>query len=49
MVLGLALTQRWDDLTALRFAAAAAALKCQRSPGILGAPRLHEVLALLTV
>ena len=47
--LGLALTQRWDDLTALRFAAAAAALKCQRSPGILGAPRLHEVLALLTV
>jgi len=45
--LGLALAQRWDDVTALRFAAAAAALKCQRSPGILGAPRLHEVLALL--
>ena len=45
--LGLALAQRWDDLTAVRFAAAAAALKCQRSPGILGAPRLHEVLALL--
>ena len=46
--LGLALTQRWDDLTALRFASAAAALKCQRAPGILGAPRLHEVLALLS-
>lgn len=46
--LGLALTQRWDDLMALRFATAAAALKCQRSPGILGAPRLHEVLALLS-
>jgi sulfofructose kinase len=46
--LGLALTQRWDDVTALRFAAAAAALKCQRSPGILGAPHLHEVLALLS-
>jgi sulfofructose kinase len=46
--LGLALTQRWDDVTALRFAAAAAALKCQRAPGILGAPRLHEVLALLS-
>jgi sulfofructose kinase len=45
--LGLALTQRWDDLTALRFAAAAAALKCQRPHGILGSPRLHEVLALL--
>ena len=46
--LGLALAQRWDDVTALRFASAAAALKCQRSPGILGAPRLHEVLALLS-
>jgi sulfofructose kinase len=46
--LGLALAQHWDDLTALRFAAAAAALKCQRSPGILGAPRLHDVLALLS-
>jgi sulfofructose kinase len=46
--LGLALAQRWDDRTALRFASAAAALKCQRSPGILGAPRLHEVLALLS-
>ena len=46
--LGLALAQRWDDSTALRFASAAAALKCQRSPGILGAPRLHEVLALLS-
>ena len=45
--LGLALAQCWDDLTALRFAAAAAALKCQRGPGILGAPRLHEVLSLL--
>ena len=45
--LGLALTQRWDDVTALRFAAAAAALKCQRPHGILGSPRLHEVLALL--
>lgn len=46
--LGLALAQRWDDLTSLRFASAAAALKCQRAPGILGAPHLHEVLALLS-
>ena len=46
--LGLALAQRWDDVAALRFASAAAALKCQRPPGILGAPRLHDVLALLS-
>lgn len=36
-----------DDGTAMRFAAAAAALKCQRPDGVMGAPRRGEVERLL--
>lgn len=45
--LGLALAQGQGDAQALRFAAAAAALKCQRPDGIQGAPTRAEVLALI--
>lgn len=43
----LALAEGDDEIGALRFAAAAAALKCARFGGISSAPRRHEVEALL--
>ena len=45
--LGVALAGGREPLQALRFAAAAAALKCTRAGGVLGAPTLPEVEALL--
>ena len=45
--LGLALSEGQTDDNALRFAAAAAALKCQRPDGIQGAPTRAEVQALI--
>lgn len=45
--LAVALGERLDDRQALRFGAAAAALKCARPDGVLGAPRRDEVVALL--
>jgi sulfofructose kinase len=45
--LGLALAEGQPDEQALRFAAAAAALKCQRPDGIQGAPSRAEVQALM--
>jgi sulfofructose kinase len=45
--LAVALADGQGDVAALRFAAAAAALKCQRADGVLGAPRRAEVDALL--
>ncbi len=46
--LGLALAEGQRDQDALRFAAAAAAIKCSRPDGIAGAPTRSEVEALLT-
>lgn len=46
--LGLALAEGADDLDALRFAAAAAALKCTAGPGVRGAPDRQAVEALLS-
>ena len=43
----LALAEGRDEVTAMRFGAAAAALKCTRFGGISGTPRRHEVEALL--
>ena len=45
--LGLALAEGQRDQDALRFAAAAAAIKCSRPDGIAGAPTRSEVEALL--
>lgn len=45
--LGVALAEGLDDVAALRFAAAAAALKCTAGPGVLGAPGRPAVQALL--
>jgi sulfofructose kinase len=45
--LGVALAEGLDDAAALRFAAAAAALKCTAGPGVLGAPGRPAVQALL--
>ena len=45
--LGLALAEGQSDEQALRFACAAAALKCQRPDGIQGAPTRTEVQALM--
>ena len=45
--LGLALAEGQAERDALRFASAAAALKCSRPDGIAGAPRRQEVQALL--
>ena len=46
--LGLALAEGQSDQDALRFAAAAAAIKCSRPDGIAGAPSRDEVQALLS-
>lgn len=46
--LGLALAEGQRDQDALRFAAAAAAIKCARPDGIAGAPTRDEVQALLS-
>jgi sulfofructose kinase len=43
----LALAEGRDEIAAMRFAAAAAAIKCGRFGGISGAPQRHEVEALL--
>jgi sulfofructose kinase len=43
----LALAEGRDEVTAMRFGAAAAALKCTRFGGISGTPERHEVEALL--
>jgi sugar/nucleoside kinase (ribokinase family) len=43
----LALAEGCDEMAAMRFAAAAAALKCRRFGGVAGAPRRAEVDALL--
>lgn len=45
--LGCARAEGATDLQALRFAAAAAALKCQGGPGVQGAPARPEVLQML--
>jgi sulfofructose kinase len=45
--LGLALWEGMDDVQAMRWACAAAALKCLRPHGILGAPSRAEVMAFL--
>jgi sulfofructose kinase len=41
------LAEGWNEPTSLRFAAAAAAIKCTRLGGRLGAPTRHEVEAML--
>ncbi len=46
--LAVALAEGWGDEPALRFAAAAAAIKCTRHGGVSGAPGRAEVLALLS-
>ena len=46
--LGLALAEGQSDQDALRFAAAAAAIKCSRPDGIAGAPSRDEVQAFLS-
>jgi sulfofructose kinase len=45
--LGLALWEGLDDTAAMRWASAAAALKCLQPNGILGAPTRAQVLAFL--
>jgi sugar/nucleoside kinase (ribokinase family) len=45
--LGYGLLQQWDDERMVRFAAACAALNCQRVPGVLNSPTLQEVNAFL--
>lgn len=45
--LGYGLLQGWDDEALVRFAAATAALNCQRVPGAMNAPTLREVQAFL--
>ena len=45
--LAVALAEGLADLPAIQFAAAAAALKCLRADGVLGAPARAEVVQLL--
>jgi sulfofructose kinase len=45
--MALALAEGCDELTAMRFGSAAAAIKCSRFGGSMGAPKRAEVDALL--